>query len=61
MLERRSTIDALRTRIRHPIIDIDGHAVELAPVVVELVAAEGGRHMAERFLRSRDSDAWNPT
>ncbi|MGH8012497.1 MAG: amidohydrolase family protein [Candidatus Binataceae bacterium] len=51
-----------RARVRHPIIDCDGHAAEFEPLYFEYLREIGGASMAERFKRAPDSGfsfAWN--
>lgn len=45
----------LRTRLRHPVIDADGHVVEVSPLIVQSIRDVAGGGMAGRFLKERDS------
>ncbi|MCS6925603.1 MAG: amidohydrolase family protein [Candidatus Binatia bacterium] len=40
---------AVRARVNHPIIDSDGHQVELGPLFLDYLRAEAGAAVAERF------------
>jgi len=42
---------AIRQRLRHPVIDVDGHDVEFVPVLLELLREEGGPRSVERFTQ----------
>src|SRR5262245_18949810 len=42
-------ITKIRERLDHPVIDSDGHLVELAPIAMEYIARAGGADMAKRF------------
>ncbi len=42
----------IRSELTHPIVDVDGHVVELTPVVQEYVKQVGGGDMVERYLAS---------
>jgi predicted TIM-barrel fold metal-dependent hydrolase len=39
----------IRERLGHPVIDSDGHLVELRPVAMEYIVAAGGSDMPKRF------------
>ena len=41
----------IRKRIDHPIVDGDGHLVEIVPLIVELVEDIGGSDLAKEFTR----------
>ncbi len=40
---------AIRARLNHPIIDSDGHQVEMGPIFFDYLVAEAGRSVAERL------------
>jgi len=44
-----SSSAAIRARLNHPIIDSDGHQVEMAPVFLDYLAEVGGTSVAQRF------------
>jgi len=44
-----SSSAAIRARLNHPIIDSDGHQVEMAPVFLDYLAEVGGASVAQRF------------
>ena len=39
----------IRSRLNHPIIDTDGHTVELMPVYLDYVKQIGGADMVKRY------------
>ena len=43
---------AIRAKLPHPVIDADGHLVELTPVYLEYIAKVGGADMARRYQES---------
>ena len=47
--ERTAEIEQIRGRIDHPVIDGDGHLIEFAPLVRDLVKEEAGESVAERY------------
>jgi predicted TIM-barrel fold metal-dependent hydrolase len=51
-LAKASRSARVRSRLKHPVIDVDGHVVELTPVYVDYIAKVGGHEMAERYLNS---------
>jgi len=40
---------AIRTRVNHPILDSDGHQLEIGPLFYDYLRAEAGPKVAERF------------
>jgi hypothetical protein len=44
-----SSSAAIRARLNHPIIDSDGHQVEMNPVFLDYLAEVGGASVAKRF------------
>jgi predicted TIM-barrel fold metal-dependent hydrolase len=44
-----SSSAAIRARLNHPIIDSDGHQVEMVPVFLDYLAEVGGASVAKRF------------
>ena len=44
-----SSSAAIRARLNHPIIDSDGHQVEMVPVFLDYLAEVGGSSVAQRF------------
>ena len=51
-LAKASRSASVRSRLKHPVIDVDGHVVELTPVYVDYITRVGGHEMAERYLNS---------
>ncbi len=45
----------IRERLGHPVIDSDGHLVELRPVAMEYIVRSGGADMATRFAEEQRS------
>ena len=51
----------IRSRLNHPIIDTDGHTVELMPVYLDYVKQIGGADMVKRYqdaTNSRGNNRW---
>ena len=46
---RSTELDAIRSRIGHPIIDGDGHVIEYLPLVRDILVELAGPSVAERF------------
>ena len=46
---RTSNSAAIRARVGHPIIDSDGHTLELTPVFLDYVKEIGGGEMVARY------------
>ena len=42
---------AIRAKLDHPIIDSDGHLIEVTPVLYDYIRAEGGEQVLERFKK----------
>ena len=40
---------AIRAKLTHPIIDADGHLIEVTPVLYDYVRAEGGEEVVRRL------------
>ncbi|MCH8088773.1 MAG: amidohydrolase family protein [Chloroflexi bacterium] len=47
----KSSSQAIRARLGHPIIDSDGHTLEVTPTFLEYVKQIGGRKLADRFAK----------
>ena len=45
--------EAVRARLDHPIIDTDGHTVELTPLYLDYLKELGGADMPRRYARPR--------
>jgi len=45
----------IREQLGHPVIDSDGHLVEVRPVAMEYIARAGGADMAKRFAEEQRS------
>ena len=48
----------VRARLDHPVIDSDGHTVELVPLFIDYLRSVGGSDMVDRF--NRTGNAWDP-
>ena len=42
-------VEAIRSRIDHPIIDSDGHLIEYLPLVRDFIVEEAGEDVAQAF------------
>jgi predicted TIM-barrel fold metal-dependent hydrolase len=51
----RPKVREIRERLDHPVIDSDGHLVELRPVAMEYISKAGGADMARRFAEEQRS------
>jgi predicted TIM-barrel fold metal-dependent hydrolase len=49
---------AIRSRLDHPIIDGDGHVVELGPLLLDYVRQIGGNGILSRFRKATDINYW---
>ena len=58
---KTSRSSELRARLNHPVIDTDGHMVELFPVIFDYLKQVGGPEMSEKTFasfRRRDNLNW---
>jgi len=53
-----SSSAAIRARLNHPIIDSDGHQVEMAPVFLDYLAEVGGASVAQRSKKGVAFDSF---
>ena len=51
MTEKRSSA-AIRSELGYPVIDGDGHAIEVTPVLLDYIEDVGGAQMVDRYRRS---------
>jgi predicted TIM-barrel fold metal-dependent hydrolase len=51
--EPNPRVAAIRERLDHPVIDSDGHLVEVRPIAMEYITRAGGRDMAKRFAEEQ--------
>ncbi len=69
---KRSKSADIRSRLDHPVIDADGHVVELTPLLLDYIREVGGDGMVKRFQAREGSpyfrmspeerrDTWTPT
>ncbi len=49
---------AIRAKLTHPIIDADGHLIEVTPVLYDYVRAEGGEDMVRRLRAEIERSHW---
>jgi predicted TIM-barrel fold metal-dependent hydrolase len=50
-------VASIREGLDHPVIDADGHLMEIRPVVAEYLADVAGRSVAERWLEGEEGSA----
>ncbi|MBI3743876.1 MAG: amidohydrolase family protein [Chloroflexi bacterium] len=50
-----ATSASIRAKLKHPVIDADGHLLEMGPVLVEYLRQIGGQAVADRFLRTENA------
>lgn len=61
-MERSSVSEAVRSRLSHPVIDTDGHTVELAPLYYDYLKEMGGTDMPKRYAEAmgrRSNNQWS--
>jgi predicted TIM-barrel fold metal-dependent hydrolase len=51
--EPSPTVAKLREQLGHPVVDSDGHLVEVRPVAMEYIARAGGSDIARRFTEEQ--------
>jgi predicted TIM-barrel fold metal-dependent hydrolase len=56
-LIRSDEVDAIRSRLDHPIIDSDGHLIEYLPLVRDFIVDDAGEDIAKQFDRMTHSAA----
>jgi predicted TIM-barrel fold metal-dependent hydrolase len=49
---------AIRSKLGHPVIDADGHAIEFGPVFFEFLKQAGGQSLLERYRKRLDEGGW---
>ena len=49
---------AIRAKLDHPIIDSDGHLIEVTPVLYDYIRAEGGESVLQRVKKNADFAHW---
>jgi len=57
-----SSSEKIRSSLSHPIIDTDGHTVELTPVYLDYIKQIGGGDMVGRYIKAtanRGTNAWH--
>ena len=53
--EPSATVSKIREQLGHPVIDSDGHLVEVRPVAMEYIARAGGADIIKRFNEEQRS------
>jgi predicted TIM-barrel fold metal-dependent hydrolase len=56
-----SRSENVRARLNHPVIDCDGHTIELSPVLHDYIRQVGGQTMVDRYMKAsafRDQGGW---
>jgi predicted TIM-barrel fold metal-dependent hydrolase len=48
----------IRKRLKHPVIDADGHTIEYGPAYFEFLKQVGGASIAERYRAKLDAGGW---
>lgn len=51
---------AVRSKLDHPVIDADGHIVEVTPIYIDYIREIGGRDIAEQYRKPRDRKYYSP-
>src|SRR5581483_10049917 len=49
---------ALHDRLRHPVVDADGHMLEVGPVLNDFIKQAGGSGIAEKMARQNQPEHW---
>jgi predicted TIM-barrel fold metal-dependent hydrolase len=49
---------AVRERLKHPVVDADGHAIEFGPLYFEILGQVAGRRVLERFMKRIEATGW---
>ncbi len=55
-----SRSEKIRARLGHPIIDSDGHTVELTPVYFDYLKQAGGPELVDRYVKASAARGTNP-
>ena len=58
MAAHTSKSAAIRAKLDHPIIDSDGHLIEVTPVLHDYIRAEGGESVLQRVKKNADFQHW---
>ncbi len=59
MLDKKATASAeIRRRLKHPVIDADGHTIEYGPAYFEFLKQVGGTRIAEQYRAKLDAGGW---
>src|SRR5579864_4450331 len=48
---RDDEVAKIKSRLDHPVLDTDGHLLEFLPLVLDVVARETGKDVAERLAK----------
>ena len=48
----------IRSRLNHPVIDADAHAIEFGPVFLDFLKQVAGAKVAERFMSALETRGW---
>src|SRR5262245_13237501 len=51
--------EAVRAGLRHPVVDSDGHTLEIEPLFLEHLKSVGGARVVERYLAWRKQSPWH--
>ena len=58
--EPSPTVARIREQLDHPVIDSDGHLVEVRPVAMEYIERAGGSDIAKRFTEEQRATFLSP-
>ena len=48
----------IRSRLHHPVIDADAHAIEFGPVFLDFLKQVAGPKVTERFMSALETRGW---
>lgn len=48
----------IREKLKHPVIDADGHVIEFGPTLFDAIKRVGGQSILDRFLKRLESAGW---
>jgi predicted TIM-barrel fold metal-dependent hydrolase len=58
MIDVTTSSAAIRSKLGHPVVDADGHAIESGPVFFEYLKQAAGANVLERFRKRLDDSGW---
>jgi predicted TIM-barrel fold metal-dependent hydrolase len=57
-VDKPSKSHAIRERLKHPVIDADGHAIEFGPLFFETIKRVAGPTVLARFMQRLETGGW---